>query len=226
MKKYLLFVISLITLSGCTIPSVEDIENTFDFGQKIVSFFSESEDEKINDSQIQAEIEAGNLKVETVEACNLTGNRDANAIVNIGAGDREYYAKTNENKQLVEVYANELSLQNDKKEDVKANGRYCNDEARVEGTESSQYDQGHVIADSLGGVSNAYNITPQASELNRHGLQADMEEQLREALASGKEVTNFHAIITYPNMKSQTPSHYQFTYKINGRKFTESFDNK
>ncbi len=226
MKKYLLFVISLITLSGCTIPSMEDIENTFDLGQSILSFFNNDEVEIVDDSQIQAEIAAENLNVETVEACNLTGKRVANAIVNIGAGNREYYAKTNENKQLVEVYANELILQDDKKEDVKANGRYCNDEARVEGTESSQYDQGHVIADSLGGVSNAYNITPQASELNRHGLQADMEEQLREALASGEKVTNFHAVITYPNVKTQTPSHYQFTYKINGRKFTESFDNK
>ncbi len=226
MKKYLLFVVSLITLSGCTSLRVEDIENTFDLGQTIVSFFSGSEDEKIDDSQIKAEIEAENLNVEAVDACNLTGNRDANTIVNIGAGNREYYAKTNENKQLVEVYANELSLQNDKKEEVKSNGRYCNDEARVEGTESSQYDQGHVIADSLGGVSNAYNITPQESNLNRHGLQADMEEQLRDALAAGKKVTNFHAIITYPNKQTQTPNHYQFTYKINGRKFSESFDNK
>ncbi len=226
MKKYLLFLVSLITLSGCTIPNIEDIENTFDLGQTIVSFFNSNKEEQVDDSEIKAKIEAENLNVETIDACNLSGNRDANTIVNIGAGNREYYAKTNENKQLVEVYANELILQNDKKEDVKSSGRYCNDEARVEGTESSKYDQGHVIADSLGGVSNAYNITPQASELNRHGQQADMEEQLREALAAGKKVTNFHAIITYPNKKTQTPTHYQFTYKINDRKFSESFDNK
>ena len=37
-----------------------------------------------------------------------------------------------------------------------------------------------MIADSLGGVSNAYNITPQNSTLNRHGDQAYMEKAIRE----------------------------------------------
>ena len=57
-------------------------------------------------------------------------------------------------------------------EPVNASGRYCNDEAKVPGVEEPDLDEGHVIADSLGGVSNAYNITPQNSTLNRHGDQA------------------------------------------------------
>ena len=66
-------------------------------------------------------------------------------------------------------------------------------EADVPGTERSYLDQGHVIADSLGGVSNAYNITPQDSTLNRHGDQAYMEKVIRDAGG----VTNFVAKISY-----------------------------
>jgi DNA/RNA endonuclease G (NUC1) len=65
-----------------------------------------------------------------------------------------------------------------------------------------------VIADSLGGVSNAYNITPQNSALNRHGDQAYMEKWIRDAGGC----TNFEAIITYPNTQTQIPSKYKFTY--------------
>ena len=76
----------------------------------------------------------------------------------------------------------------------------------------SDLDEGHVIADSLGGVSNAYNITPQNSTLNRHGDQAYMEKVIRDAGGC----TDFTAIITYPNTKTQIPNHYSYTYTING----------
>jgi beta-N-acetylhexosaminidase len=56
--------------------------------------------------------------------------------------------------------------------------RYNKSKANVSGTENSNLNQGHVIADSLGGVSNAYNITPQDSVLNRHGDQAYMERNI------------------------------------------------
>ena len=66
------------------------------------------------------------------------------------------------------------------------------------------------MADSLGGVSNAYNITPQNSTLNRHGDQAYMEKAIRDAGGC----TDFLAIITYPNTTTQIPSHYSYTYTI------------
>lgn len=99
----------------------------------------------------------------------------------IGFGDREYWAYTNEFVQLVRVVAAEIILQDDATEPVNSNGRYYDDEANVSGTENSNLDQGHVIADSLGGVSNAYNITPQDSVLNRHGDQAYMERNIVQA---------------------------------------------
>ncbi len=78
-----------------------------------------------------------------------------------------------------------------------------------------------MIADSLGGVSNAYNITPQESTLNRHGDQAYMEDAIRKAGGC----TNFEAIITYPNTETQIPSAYSFTPTINGKKVHDAFEN-
>ncbi len=78
-----------------------------------------------------------------------------------------------------------------------------------------------MIADSLGGVANAYNITPQNSTLNRHGEQAYMEKTIRNAGGC----TDFIAIITYPNTETQIPNHYSFTYTIEGNVITDEFDN-
>lgn len=160
-------------------------------------------------------------------ACKESGFRRTNVKVDVGYGDREYYAYTNEYRQLVYVEAEEIKLQNEKTERVNQDGRYCDDEANVRGTESEQYDQGHVIADSLGGTSNAYNITPQDSDVNRSGgEQYYMEEQIRKAEESGKEVTDFQMTISYPNDSSQTPSSYEYSYKVDGKEVSGNFDNK
>lgn len=156
-----------------------------------------------------------------VDGGDLSGDRQPNVVVDIGFGDREYYAFTNEHGQLVKVIANEIILQDDENEDVLSTGRYYRDEAKVPGVESKTLDEGHVIADSLGGVSNAYNITPQNSTLNRHGDQAYMEEAIRDA----NGCTNFTAIISYPDTKTQIPSHYSFTYTLKGKVINDAFDN-
>nr|WP_106779287.1 DNA/RNA non-specific endonuclease [Lysinibacillus timonensis] len=160
-------------------------------------------------------------KLIDVDGGDLSGSREPNVVVNIGYGDREYWAFTNEYGQLVRVIADEIILQDDRNEPVLSSGRYYSDEAKVPGVESDVLDEGHIIADSLGGVSNAYNITPQDSTLNRHGDQAYMEDAIRKAGG----VTNFEAIITYPNTKTQIPSSYQYTYTLMGNQIVDSFDN-
>lgn len=89
------------------------------------------------------------------------------------------------------------------------------------GTERPDLDEGHIIADSLGGVFNAYNITPQDSSINRHGDQAYMEKVIRDVGGC----TDFVAIISYPDTKTQIPSHYSYTYTINGNVINDEFDN-
>ena len=141
--------------------------------------------------------------------------------VDSGFGEREYWAYTNEYWQLVRVAAAEIILQNTATEPVNYDGRYYDDEAKVPGTENANLDEGHVIADSLGGVANAYNITAQDSVLNRHGDQAYMERNIVQAGGA----TNFEAIITYPDTTTQVPSSYKYTYTINGYQVVDEFQN-
>ncbi len=209
MKKVIGILLSILVV-GSTILSKnidinKQVENT-----KIQETLNDSED-----------IFSGYRLIE-VDGGDLSGNREANVVVDIGFGDREYYAFTNEYGQLVKVIAKEIILQDEKKEPVNSKGRYYDDEAKVPGVESKNLDEGHIIADSLGGVSNAYNITPQDSTLNRHGDQAYMEKVIRDAGGC----TDFVAIITYPNTKTQIPSHYSYTYTINGNVINDEFDNK
>ncbi len=157
----------------------------------------------------------------TVDGGDLSGSRQTNVVVDIGFGDRKYWAFTNEHGQLVRVIAKKIVLQNDATEDVTRDGRYYSDEAKVPGVERADLDEGHIIADSLGGVSNAYNITPQDSTLNRHGDQAYMEDVIRKAGGA----TNFEAQITYPNTSTMIPSAYQYTYTVRGNTVVDQFKN-
>lgn len=157
----------------------------------------------------------------TVDGGDLSGSRLANVVVDIGFGDRKYWAFTNEHGQLIRVIAKKIVLQNDATEDVTSDGRYYSDEAKVPGVERADLDEGHIIADSLGGVSNAYNITPQDSTLNRHGDQAYMEDVIRKAGGA----MNFEAQITYPNTSTMIPSAYQYTYTVRGNTVVDRFKN-
>ncbi|MCM3089137.1 DNA/RNA non-specific endonuclease [Bhargavaea ginsengi] len=155
-----------------------------------------------------------------VDGGDTSGIRQPNVVVDIGFGDREYWAFTNEYGQLVKVIAAEIILQ-DSSEPLTSSGRYYSDEAKVPGVEHENLDEGHVIADSLGGVSNAYNITPQDSTLNRHGDQAYMERVIRDASGA----SNFEAIITYPDTQTHIPSSYQYTYTLMGNEIVDVFEN-
>ncbi|WLR60176.1 DNA/RNA non-specific endonuclease [Guptibacillus hwajinpoensis] len=171
-------------------------------------------------TQSNHELFAGYKLIE-VDGDDLSGYREPNVVVDIGFGDREYWAFTNKYGQLVRVITNEIILQDDSNEPVLSSGRYYSDEAKVPGVESDVLDEGHIIADSLGGVSNAYNITPQDSTLNRHGDQAYLEDTIRSAGGA----TNFEAIISYPNTETQIPLSYQYTYTVNGNEIVDTFDN-
>ncbi len=162
-----------------------------------------------------------NCEIIEVDGGDLSGERQANVAVDVGYGDREYWAFTNEHAQLIMVTARKVIPQDDRSEAVLENGRYYEDEANVKGTELREYDQGHVIADSLGGVANAYNITPQESYVNRKGEQALLEERIRK----NKGCTDFVCFIHYPDTKTQIPSEYDVIYKINGKIFYSEFKN-
>ncbi|MEH7113279.1 DNA/RNA non-specific endonuclease [Neobacillus niacini] len=231
MKKkmnYLVLFLMTIFIVGCT--NVEDASNTdleTDI-QEVTTDETKKETVTTADEQVVGETPTqpnnglfSGYKLIEVDGGDLSGYREPNVVVDIGYGDREYWAFTNEYGQLVRVIADEIILQDDRNEPVLSSGRYYSDEAKVPGVESDVLDEGHIIADSLGGVSNAYNITPQDSTLNRHGDQAYMEEVIRSAGGA----TKFEAIITYPNTETQIPSSYQYTYTLMGNEIVDKFDN-
>ncbi|MGG0856743.1 DNA/RNA non-specific endonuclease [Metabacillus fastidiosus] len=220
MKKkinYLILFLTAIFIVGCT--NVEDASVTDKETDSQEVPTNNSETEKTS-TQSKDELFKGYKLIE-VDGGDLSGHREPNVVVDIGFGDRHYYAFTNEAGQLVRVIADEIFLQDDRTEPVTSSGRYYADEAKVPGVERADLDEGHIIADSLGGVSNAYNITPQNSTLNRHGDQAYMEDAIRKAGGA----INFEAIITYPNTETQIPSHYKYTYTLKGNKIVDEFDN-
>ncbi len=159
--------------------------------------------------------------IKEVDGGNRSGSRSNYVAVDIGFGDRVYWGLTNGCGQLVYVLAENVVLQNDDTEPVNADGRYYDDEANVPGTEHKDLDQGHIIADSLGGVANAYNITPQESTLNRHGDQAYMERGIRDAGGC----SNFTAEIFYVSTSTQIPSSYKYTYTLMGNEIVDEFPN-
>ncbi|WP_215113331.1 DNA/RNA non-specific endonuclease [Exiguobacterium sp. s63] len=215
---YIPFLLGVLFLSGCTDADVsvptsteETVEEEPAQEEQTTETPSPEQEEDVFEGYTLIEVDGG----------DQSGSREANVVVDIGFGDREYWAFTNEHGQLVRVIADEIVLQDDKTEDVNSSGRYYSDEAKVPGVEDPNLDEGHIIADSLGGVSNAYNITPQNSALNRYGDQAFMEDVIRKAGGA----KNFEAIITYPNTTTQIPSHYQYTYTVRGNTVTDSYDN-
>ncbi|MER2078287.1 DNA/RNA non-specific endonuclease [Psychrobacillus psychrotolerans] len=237
MKKKMSYIILLLTtifMVGCTNledASVTDVETDLQEATTVETNINSEKEEanstvidepvvKETPAQSNNDIFSGYKLIE-VDGGDLSGHREPKVVVDIGYGDRKYWAFTNEYGQLVRVIADQIILQDDSKEPVLSSGRYYRDEAKVPGVESDVLDEGHIIADSLGGVSNAYNITPQDSTLNRHGDQAYMEDVIRRAAGA----TNFEAIITYPNTETQIPSSYQYTYTVKGNVIVDTFDN-
>jgi hypothetical protein len=244
MKKkmnYLILLLTIIFMVGCTnledasITEVETETKEVELVPKEVEAVETNKDSVKEESittvvdepvveetppQTNNELFTGYKLIE-VDGGDLSGYRESNVVVDIGYGDREYWAFTNEYGQLVRVITDEIIIQDDSNEPVLSSGRYYSDEAKVPGVESDALDEGHIIADSLGGVSNAYNITPQDLTLNRHGDQAYMEDVIR----STGGATKFEAIITYPNTETQIPSNYQYTYTLKGNVIVDKFDN-
>ena len=239
-KKLLWAMSSILLLSACTPTEAvtEEIKapSSIDSSVEVASMATDTKESKENEevysdsvvpsdasesAEPQSSVSFDGYALIEVYGGDLSGYRAANVVVDIGFGDREYWAYTNEYGQLVRVVAAEIILQDNATEPVNSDGRYYDDEAKVPGTENENLDEGHVIADSLGGVANAYNITPQDSVLNRHGDQAYMERTIQQAGGA----TNFEAIITYPDTTTQVPSYYKYTYTINGYQVVDEFQN-
>lgn len=176
-------------------------------------------------------------KTKEVSVCDMTTTRAENVVVDIGFDskytNRDYYGYTNKYGQLTLVEASQVIAQNENYEDVVAGRsglgaelRYCKTEAQVTGSKPAEYDRGHVLADSMGGVANAYNITPQIEEINVNGAQHQMEQMFRVAFANKQTVTDFQMKMSYKNKNTNIPYKYAVKFKIDGKQYSFSAYNK
>ena len=115
MKKLIGILLSILVV-GSTILS------------KNIDINKQVENTKIQENLNDPEDIFSGYRLIEVDGGDLSGNRGANVVVDIGFGDREYYAFTNEYGQLVKVIAKEIILQDEKKEPVNSKGRYYDDE--------------------------------------------------------------------------------------------------
>lgn len=226
-----------VNTNSVSMDDIEAVSSDLDISSEVVETSSnevETSLEGLNEPELlvsntkEINNDITNNTLISVNSCDTNGTREANVKVDVGYDsdlyNREYYAYTNNIGQLVKVEAATIKEQIDWEELPEGENRYCSAQADVDGAWENGYDRGHVIADSLGGVSNAYNITTQNSFVNQNGEQSVMEKQMQDTLYSGGTITNFVANIDYDD-SSQTPVSYDVSYNVNGTPVNYQFAN-
>lgn len=210
-----------LTLTACSSPEAVNL-NTVNETIKINNVVPKNDKETttVEQSIKDNDLFDGYTYIE-VDGGDLSGHREPNVVVDVGFGEREYYAFTNQYAQVDKLVAKKVILQDENTEPVNSKGRYYDQQADVPGVESATLDRGHILADSLGGEACSYNITPQDSVVNRKTDMPEIENQIREAGGC----TDMLVIITYPNSETQIPSTYSYEYKIDGQTYKKVFTN-
>ncbi|MGB3102562.1 MAG: hypothetical protein WBB56_11695, partial [Psychrobacillus psychrotolerans] len=140
MKKkmnYLILLLTTIFMVGCTNledTSIADVETE---PQEVTAAEITKNNEKeetvttvvdkpvVKETPTQPNTERfSGYKLIEVDGGDMSGYREPNVVIDIGYGDREYWAFTNEHGQLVRVIADEIILQDDSNETILSSGRY------------------------------------------------------------------------------------------------------
>lgn len=114
----------IISFTGCDTDTQTSIPNELtqvDETQTESKTLALTDNEKKNTYVTNGEsfqYEGKSYKIIEVDGGDLSGNREPNVAVDIGFGDREYWALTNEYGQLVYVMADKIVLQDDENEPV------------------------------------------------------------------------------------------------------------
>ncbi len=118
---YIPFLLGVLFLSGCTDADVSVSTSTST--EETVEKEPVQEEQTTEPPKSEGDVFEGYMKIE-VDGGDQSGTREANVVVDIGFGDREYWAFTNEYGQLVRVIAKKIVIQNDATEDVTRDGCY------------------------------------------------------------------------------------------------------
>jgi hypothetical protein len=129
--NYLILLLKTIFMVGCTNAEDASITDGETDLQEATTINTNKDSEKeeivatVVDEPVEEETPAqpneelfSGYKLIEVDGGDLTGYREPNVVVDIGYGDREYWAFTNEYGQLVRVIADEIILQDDSNEPV------------------------------------------------------------------------------------------------------------
>jgi hypothetical protein len=99
-----ILLMSISILSGCGNDSIKDTNAVLKSNEVAETIALDKEQIKNEETLIAEDSLEGNKLIE-VDGGNQSGHREPNVVVDIGYGDREYYAYTNEYGQLVKVTA-------------------------------------------------------------------------------------------------------------------------
>ena len=138
-RKLLWVMSSMLLLSACTPTEAVTASSSIESSVTVASVPTDTEESKeieevYSDSVVpsdasesaepQSSVSHDGYALIEVYGGELSGYRAANVVVDIGFGDREYWAYTNEHGQLVRVVAAEIILQDNAIEPVNSEGRY------------------------------------------------------------------------------------------------------
>ncbi len=206
-----------------------------------VTFLRKDSDYKKASNKHKIPLKYKNNKLSERDQQDLDGSREANVKVDVGFDDpyatRDYWGYTNKHEQLVFVEADKIIIQNDtlEAEWMEGGNRYSDGVAKVEESETWRMQKGHVIADSLGGTSTAYNVCPEDETLNTSinplSPQRDLETKIKK---NGEKypddptwaaAENFRATMYYTNKKTNTPSKYYVSFIMSDEFWEYTFSN-
>lgn len=159
----------------------------------------------------------------TIDPCDTNKKLSANAKVDIGYGNREYYAYTNENAQIMYITAKAIYPQNADIEAVENNGTYCADFELA--ASEGDIKQTYLINPKYGGVSNSYNLTNQASSLDEMGDLYEVQRKIDYYIYHEQLIEDLEIQLIYLDTNTQVPSSYEISYSVEDKTYSYSINN-
>jgi len=115
-RNFLFLLLMTIIFVGCT--NIEEISNNKGKTESQEVTTNHSETEKAAETEETPTQSISDMfpgyRMIKVDGGDLSGHREPNVVVDIGFGDRQYWAFTNEYGQLVRVIADEIILQDER----------------------------------------------------------------------------------------------------------------
>lgn len=152
---------------------------------------------------------------------DLSEKKLPNVVVDIGFGERKYYAFTNEYGQVEKILADEVITKSSENNLYLEGEKYYREEETKVQLNNTNYVYSYLMPMSLGGQRNIYNISIQNDELSQYGPPA----YIRKTINSANGCSDFSIHMVYSDTLTDIPEGYIITYTINGKVKCSEFYN-